>query len=273
VRGADRIFRFGQLIAHEQHESFHASSRAWGSSLFGDLQIGTSHRDLWSSGGLLAPDSHGSAASRTNPEGQRGATGLDPDPTGPMKSPGPRSGSSGQGGEAPRRVDGLRVDQSARADRSWSTPRGSRSAARGSIRRAVVLLTRRPELSRWAIGPSGTARPGQALHGDAGAPTGAEQVDRYARLFDALVDAAGARGRAAGRTHRRSPEHAALSVRAFSERHGLGASGSRKRRAFATPRTSIAPRTPGPMIGSWRAPTIPPRSGRSRSAGFRGAGC
>ena len=62
---------FGQFVLDEQHRALRAVAGAAGVVLFGDLQIGVSHRDVWRERGLFRADYlMGAPPSRTNPQGQ-----------------------------------------------------------------------------------------------------------------------------------------------------------------------------------------------------------
>src|SRR5205814_1525354 len=93
ARGANEIafYRFGQLLAHEQHEAFRTEAHQLGLLLFGDLQIGISHRDFWSHRALLLDTLRmGAPPSRTTPEGQPWGYGvLDPRLYGTRSAAGP----------------------------------------------------------------------------------------------------------------------------------------------------------------------------------------
>ncbi len=71
---------FGQLVAHTQHQALRARVAGLGLKLYGDLQVGTSLRDLWLHRALFLGDYvMGAPPSRTNPEGQPwGYPVLDP---------------------------------------------------------------------------------------------------------------------------------------------------------------------------------------------------
>ncbi|MCP5420099.1 MAG: 4-alpha-glucanotransferase [Gammaproteobacteria bacterium] len=73
-------FVFIQLMAHEQHYRLRELCGRLGLQLFADLQVGMSHQDAWSYGGLcLQSYRMGAPPSRTNPEGQPwGFMMLDP---------------------------------------------------------------------------------------------------------------------------------------------------------------------------------------------------
>jgi len=221
------FFRFGQLLAHEQHDSFHASSRALGLLLFGDLQIGSSHRDLWSSGGLHAAGLRmGAPPSRTNPEGQPWGYGvLDPDLYGTDAEPGPAVAFlRARVAKLLEEFDGLRVDHPhglidpwVYSSRDLDPLRAVQSGGR------LFSSPERPELSRWAIARPEQLDLAQALHGDGRVrDLTPEQVGRYARLFDALVDAAGARGRGVEKLIAEVLSTLPYPVRRVLERHGLG---------------------------------------------------
>jgi 4-alpha-glucanotransferase len=221
------FFRFGQLLAHEQHDSFQASSRALGLLLFGDLQIGTSHRDLWAFGGLLAAGLRmGAPPSRTNPEGQPWGYGvLDPDLYGTDAEPGAAVGFlRARAAKLLEEFDGLRVDHPHGLIDPWvyssRDPDPLRAVQSGA---RLFSSPERPELSRWAIARPEQIDLAQALHGDGRVrDLTPEQVERYARLFDVLVDAAGARGRAVEKLIAEVLSTLPYPVRRVLDRHGLG---------------------------------------------------
>jgi 4-alpha-glucanotransferase len=65
------FFQFCQYVAHHQHQEFRQSAKSLGLKLYADLQIGFSHRDMWSLRHLLLPNYLlGAPPSRTNPDGQ-----------------------------------------------------------------------------------------------------------------------------------------------------------------------------------------------------------
>ena len=221
------FFRFGQLLAHEQHDSFHSSSRALGLLLFGDLQIGISHRDFWSSGGQLAPGLRmGAPPSRTNPEGQPwGYRVLDPDLYGTEAAPGPAVAFlRARVAKLLDEFDGLRVDHPHGLIDPWvyqsQDPDPLRAVKSGG---RLFSSPERPELSRWAIARRDQIDLAQAPHGDGRVrELTPEQVKRYAVLFDALVDAAGARGHAAERLIAEVLSTLPYPVRRVLDRYGLG---------------------------------------------------
>ena len=221
------FFRFGQLLAHEQHDSFHASSTALGLLLFGDLQIGSSHRDLWSAGGLHAAGLRmGAPPSRTNPEGQPWGYGvLDPDLYGTDAEPGPAVAFlRARVAKLLEEFDGLRVDHPHGLIDPWvyssRDPDPLRAVQSGG---RLFSSPERSELSPWAIARPEQLDLAQSLYGDGRVrDLTPEQVGRYARLFDALVDAAGARGRAVEKLIAEVLSTLPYPVRRVLERHGLG---------------------------------------------------
>src|SRR6266852_1621735 len=208
-------YRFGQWLAHEQHGAFQREAHGRGLLLYGDLQIGVSHQDVWSWGSLfLSGWRMGAPPSRTNPEGQPWSYAV----LDPSQYAGAALGFvRRRAGKALEEFDGLRIDHPHGLIDPWvyraAQPAGSGDTIRnvsygvpGSVpdrRRAVQDGARLfsspdlPDLASFAL-----VRPEQL---DRAAPRYAdgwvrdlseEQVARYARLFDAVVDAARARGRA-----------------------------------------------------------------------------
>jgi 4-alpha-glucanotransferase len=222
---------FGQFLLAEQHRALRAA--AGPIALFGDLQIGFSHRDVWSRRALFRTDYvMGAPPSRTNPAGQ---------PWGyPVLDPARYQAAGGEAGPALRLVvgrvsrmladfDGLRIDHPHGLVCPWvydaADPDPAAAVARGARLFGSPDLPDHPRLAPLAI-------PNRAqLSADPGLPRYADdwvrelrddQVDRYGLLFDALM----ARVRAAGR----SVTDVVCEVlstwpyplRRVMERHGLG---------------------------------------------------
>jgi 4-alpha-glucanotransferase len=221
------FYRFGQLLAHEQHEEFRAQAHRLGLLLFGDLQIGISHRDLWSYGPLVLHRLRmGAPPSRTTPEGQPWGYGVfDPRLYGTRAAPGPALAFvAARTGKLLGEFDGLRVDH----PHGWIDPWVYASDAADPLQavQAGARLFSSPEradLAQWAI-----ARPDQI---DASEPPYADgrvrdldpgQVERYATLFDALIDAAVSRGRGMDEIIAEVLSTQPYPVRRVLERHGLG---------------------------------------------------
>jgi 4-alpha-glucanotransferase len=228
-RGGQEIgaYRFGQWLAHEQHDAFRAEARGLGLRLWGDLQIGISHRDLVAYRSLLLPTlAMGAPPSRTNPEGQAWGYGvLDPELYGTPDAPGAAlSFVRARAGKLLREYDGLRVDHPHGLIDPWvyltSDPDPARAVQRGT---RLFSSPERGELSRWAIARQEQIDGGEPPHGDrrvrALAPA---QVERYAVLFDALVEAAKAAGSGVDELIPEVLSTQPYPVFRVLERHGLG---------------------------------------------------
>ena len=221
------VYRFGQLLAHEQHEAFRVEARRLGLLLFGDLQIGISNRDSWSYGTLLVPWLRmGAPPSRTNPEGQPWGYGvLDPALYGARTTPGAAlEFVRARVGKVLDEFDGLRVDHPHGLIDPWvySADHPDPLAA---VQAGARLFSspERPELAHWAIARLDQLDRSQSLHADGRVrELTAEQVDRYAAVFDVLVDAARARGRSPDEIIAEVLSTQPYPVRRVLERHGLG---------------------------------------------------
>jgi 4-alpha-glucanotransferase len=221
------VFRFGQLLAHEQHQGFRQEARRLGLLLFGDLQIGISHRDSWSYGRLLVPWLRmGAPPSRTNPEGQPWGYGvLDPALYGTHAAPGPALALvHARVGKLLDEFDGLRVDHPHGLIDPWvylaDNPDPLAAVQAGA---RLFSSPERPELAHWAIARPDQIDRSQSLHADGRVRELApEQVERYATLFDVLVDAARAGGRGADEIIAEVLSTQPYPVGRVLERHGLG---------------------------------------------------
>ncbi|MGZ6123667.1 MAG: 4-alpha-glucanotransferase, partial [Myxococcales bacterium] len=195
--------------------------------LFGDLQIGIAFRDLWSAGALLTPGlCMGAPPSRTNPEGQPWGYGvLDPDLYGDRAAPGPAlSFMQARAGKLLGEFDGLRVDHPHGLIDPWvydaEDPDPKRAVQRGA---RLFSSPEHPRLSRWAIARPAQLDPAQPLHADGRVrELTPAQVERYASLFEALVDAVRANGRGPDDIVPEVLSTQPYPVRRVLERHGLG---------------------------------------------------
>lgn len=197
---------FGQFVLHEQHRTLREAARTaapeGGIALFGDLQIGFSHREVWSRRHLFVNGYlMGAPPSRTNPAGQPwGYPVLDPAQCRP--------------GEPGRRLvetrvasllddfDGIRLDHPHGLVCPWvyDAHDGDPAAAvgRGARLRCSPNLSDHPRLRALAI-PSVAQ-----LSEDPGIPRYADgwvreltdgQVIEYGVLFDVVMTAVAAAGR------------------------------------------------------------------------------
>jgi 4-alpha-glucanotransferase len=218
---------FGQFVLDEQHRSLRAFLSANGIALLGDMQIGFSHRDIWSQRHLFRTDYlMGAPPSRTNPHGQPwGYPVFD------------LAGTS-------ERVlallfsrldriladfDGTRIDHPHGLVCPWvylaSDPDPAAAVARGARLLCSPNLPDHPALAELAIPSPGQLSdiPGIQRYDDHWVRTLREdQVDRYGFLFDAIM----ARFRAAG-WREADVTCEVLStwpypLRRVMERHGLG---------------------------------------------------
>jgi 4-alpha-glucanotransferase len=217
---------FAQLVLHAQHASMRAHAARLGLEVWGDLQVGVSERDARSWRGLFLPGYRlGAPPSRTNPEGQPwGYPVLDPgQPDAVLRFAACRFAKTFD------EYDGVRIDHPHGLVCPWvyAADTGDDGAA---IRAGARLydspdLGDHPALARHAIARRDQLNPDRATprHADDWVTTlEPAQVARYARLVDALLDAARRHGRDA-----RSLACEVLSTCPYPlarvlERHGLG---------------------------------------------------
>jgi len=211
-------FALGQLLAHEELARFRREAQRLGLALYGDLQVGYSDRDAWAFQDLfLAGYAMGAPPSRTNPDGQPwGYPVLDPD----QLDGAARAFVVARAAKAFAEYDSLRIDHPHGLVCPWVYTDDVRTGARLFD---SPDLPDHPRLARFAI-----ARPDQL---DRTLPRYADgwvkelspaQIERYARVFDALIGTA--------RAHGRRPEDLSCEVlstmpRPLADvlaRHGLG---------------------------------------------------
>ncbi|MCL2723180.1 MAG: 4-alpha-glucanotransferase [Polyangiaceae bacterium] len=188
---------FGQFVLSEQHALFRAHAHAVDLRLFGDLQVGLSHRDTWSRADLfLASYVMGAPPSRTNPQGQ---------PWGyPVLDPARHDGTTLAFMRA--RIekllddcDGVRIDHPHGLVCPWVYD-ATASDDQLSVQRGARLFESPDDPAHPALAPLAIARPDEL---DRFAPLYADmhvrwlddaQVARYAIYVDEIVRAAEARG-------------------------------------------------------------------------------
>ena len=220
-------YRLGQLLAHEQHDELRAGARAAGLRLSGDLQIGISHRELPAYRSLLLPAfALGAPPSRTNPEGQAWSYGvLNPDLYGTRSKPGAALAFvRARARKLLSEYDGLRVDHPHGLIDPWvyasNDPHPLPAVRRGG---RLFSSPEHRELARWAIARPDQIDPDEPPHGDARVrELTPEQVDRYAVLFDALLDAVKDGGGEVEDVIAEVLSTQPYPVRRVLERHGLG---------------------------------------------------
>ncbi len=231
-REAIEAYAFAQFVVHEQHRRFRAALAGRGLRVYGDLQIGLSTRDAWAwQPWLLRGYRMGAPPSRTNPDGQPWGYAIF-DPGSRRTGPGPRpvlQRVSERMGKLFDEYDGLRLDHPHGLVCPWvyrsDDPDPFHAVQHGARLFASPDLPDHPDLAAFAIPRRDQLTRDPAVSRfDDGWVTRLEpaQVDRYAELFDVVVEAAHAHG--AG------PEDLACEVLStlphplarVLDRHGLG---------------------------------------------------
>ena len=188
-------YAFAQFLAHEQHAAFHAEARQRGLLLYGDLQIGLSHQDVWAwSSLLLSPFRMGAPPSRTNPLGQPWSYAV-LDPT--LYGAGVVDLVRRRMGKMLDEFDGLRIDHPHGLIDPWVYP-AAQPDPQVAVQHGARLFSSPdlPDLSAFAIATPEQIDRALPRHADAWVRELSEpQVARYAVLFEAVVDAARAHGR------------------------------------------------------------------------------
>src|SRR5256885_8322635 len=190
-------YQFEQFLAHEQHQAFRAEAKSLGFRLYGDLQIGVSHQDIWSWAAVFLPSLRmGAPPSRTNPAGQPWNYALlDPAQYGGAALAFFQARVEKMLGE----FDGLRIDHPHGLIDPWVYPTGEPDAFH-SVQNGARLVSSPdvPHLAAYAIAREDQLDRTLPRHADAWVrELSDEQVSRYARLFDTLIAAARKRGLAA----------------------------------------------------------------------------
>jgi len=215
-------YRFGQWLAHGHHGAFRHEARQQGLLLYGDLQVGVSHQDVWSWGSLfLSGWRMGAPPSRTNPEGQPWSYAV----LDPARYRGPvLDFLRRRAGKVLEEFDGLRLDhphglidpwvyRAAQPDRLLAVQGGARLFSSPDV----------PDLAAYAVVRLEQLDRASPRHADGRVrELSDEQVARYAILFDVLVDEARARGRAAGDLFSEVLSTQPYPVERVMARHGLG---------------------------------------------------
>jgi 4-alpha-glucanotransferase len=225
---------FGQFLLAEQHRALRAAaSGPQPVALFGDLQIGFSHRDVWSRRALFRTDYRmGAPPSRTNPAGQAwGYPVLDP---ARYRQAGGQPGPVldlvlGRVGRMLDDFDGLRIDHPHGLVCPWvyraDDPDPDAAVGRGARLFESPDLPDHPGLAPFAIPTRAqlSADPGIPRYADAWVrELREEQVDRYGVLFDAMMACVRAAGRDVCDVICEVLSTWPYPLRRVMERHGLG---------------------------------------------------
>jgi 4-alpha-glucanotransferase len=226
---------FVQYLLHRQHEALRARAAELGLTLFGDLQVGLSRRDVWVLQSLLLADYlMGAPPSRTNPEGQPWNYAL-MNPRGYVTD---ETGASRRARPALDLVrarlhkffneyDGVRIDHPHGIVCPW-VYRGDTADPLAAVRGGTRLfsspdLADHPLLGRLAIARVDQIDTSQPRHADEWVSNlDDDQVARYSVLLDVVVAEARRRGTGAHAVACEVLSTQPYPLRRAMERHGLG---------------------------------------------------
>ncbi len=201
---AELIERYtcSQMLVHGQHAAFRERMKQLGLTIFGDMQIGLSSCDTWAWRSLFLPGYLlGAPPSRTNIEGQPwGYPLLDPAQYGAPDAPGSaidlvRARAAKMAAE----YDGVRIDH----PHGWVAPWVYRSdiedplyaVQHGARLFSALNLPDHTRLTRYALVRPEQLHPSLERYADDYVYTlEPDQVDRFSRLFDVIVEVAEAHG-------------------------------------------------------------------------------
>lgn len=196
-------YALGQFLLQRQHDELRRDLA--GLRLFGDLQVGYAHSDVWAHGSVFLPGYEmGAPPSRTNPDGQPwGYPVLDPRLYGDPAVPGPALALvTERVDKLLTDFDGLRIDHPHGLVCPWVYMAGTADPAQ-AVQRGARLFSSPAVPDHPALGPFSLVRPEQ-LNPDPHTPRHADdwvialepaQTKRYAVVLDALLARAQARGR------------------------------------------------------------------------------
>ncbi len=200
-------YALGQLLVHEEHERIRGDLARIGLAVYGDLQVGYSDRDAWAySAVFLDGYRMGAPPSRTNPDGQPwGYPVLDLVHRGDAA----RALVTTRAEKAFAEYDSLRIDHPHGLICPWvyasDTADPSAAVRAGARLFESPDLPDHPALARFAIARTDQIDRAQPRFADRWVTAlDAEQIDRYAILFEALVTSA--------RRHGRRPEDLSCEV-------------------------------------------------------------
>jgi 4-alpha-glucanotransferase len=237
---------FGQFVLDQQHRELRraaATAGPHGLKIYGDLQIGFSHRDIWSRRGLFRRDYlMGAPPSRTNPDGQPwGYPVVDPEqylalgtPDDPPPSGAPTPGPAmrlliARVDRMLADFDGIRVDHPHGLVCPWVYAADDLDPA-GAVSRGARLLCSPNLPDHPRLAPLAIPSPEQLSH-DPGIARYADdwvrelrddQIARYGVLFDAIMDRVSAAGRHPADVVCEVLSTWPFPLRAVMQRHRLG---------------------------------------------------
>ena len=191
--------RFCQFLVHAQHAELRQELAGLGLKLYGDLQVGVSHRDLWGHQDLFLTNYRmGAPPSRTNPAGQPwGYPVLDPDGLALTES-GAGSGLRFVRARLDKMLDefdGLRIDHPHGLVCPWvyriDDPDPLHAVRHGARLFASPDLPDHPELARYSLVARSDLAPDPRhprYEDDWVRCLSDEQVSRHSAIFDVLVN-------------------------------------------------------------------------------------
>lgn len=230
---AESLERYGliQLILLRQHRAFRRRMETLGLKLYGDVQVGFSIGDVWARRGLLMADYFmGAPPSRTNLEGQPWRYQvLDPSQYQTADGrPGPVLEFVAERlGRMLAEFDGLRLDHPHGLVCPWvyraDDPDPYHAVQHGARLFSAPDLPDHPALAAHAIvRPEQLNRERPRYADDWERDLEPAQVDRFARVLDALMEQARAHGRDKGDILCEVLSTQPLPLGRVRERHGLG---------------------------------------------------
>jgi 4-alpha-glucanotransferase len=193
------VYRFAQFLVHRQHARLRRTLGALGLSLYGDWQIGIGWRDALTYGALFVPHyAMGAPPSRTNPDGQPWSYAvLDPSWADARETDDTVGGAGRRFVLARLRkslgeYDALRIDHPHGWIDPWvydrREPDPDHAVRVGARLHAAPDLPEHPELARYAIARPDEIDRSETRYGDDWVMRlDEEQVDRYARGFDVIM--------------------------------------------------------------------------------------
>ena len=196
---------FCQFLVHSQHSALRDDLVPLGLKIYGDLQVGVSHRDLWRHQGLfMANYQMGAPPSRTNPSGQPwGYPVLDPDGYGSKEAgegPGLRFVRA-RLGKMLGEFDGLRIDHPHGLVCPWvyrtDDPYPLHAVQHGARLFASPDLPDHPDLARFSLVARAdlATNPRHPRYEDDWVRRLTDaQVTRHGVIFDVLVETVRAHG-------------------------------------------------------------------------------
>ena len=207
-------YRFAQFLVHRQHARLRRQLGARGLSLYGDWQIGIGVLDAATYGAVFVPNyAMGAPPSRTNPDGQPWSYAvLDPAWTDSSETDDTRGGAGrrfvlARLAKSLGEYDALRIDHPHGWIDPWVYDRRiadpDHAVRVGARLHAAPDLPDHPELAAYAIArPHQIDRSETRYADDWVMRLDEEQVDRYARGFDCIVQGAAAMKRSDSRVLR-----------------------------------------------------------------------